>query len=537
MTMKERAEKLLELARSQFTDLKPPETEMLKAAAEGRPAVFAGETDDENDPARADEWGEERTIRADVIRWLCADKEGSGLVDPHGIQVVCAKIEGGLDLNFLTVGFPIGLFSCSIPAGIRLRDARTRTLVFQGSHTASIAADRLHADGSIFLREGFVAEGEVRLLGAKITGDLSCIGGKLENENGDALSADGAKIGGTVFLREGFSAKGGVRLLGANIRGNLDCTNGKLENEDGHALSADCANIGGNVFLSEGFSARGEVRFHRARIGADFDCRGGSFENAGGHALNLEGAEVKRALFMREGFSSKGGIILGLCSVAQLVDDKASWPGKGELVLDGFLYRQFAGDDVPTSAGDRLVWLGLQPDKPFRPHPYEQLAKVLKDMGHNGEAKKVLIAREDARREFGDMPWLGKCWSGVLKWTIGYGYLPRRVLYWVAGAVAIGFVLFWISHSTGMMVQVKELAPVGEAATQQTQDCAPFSPFLYSLDTFLPIVNLHQEQYWEPVPQGIWGSFIWWYLRIHILSGWGLTTLAVAGVTGLVRKE
>ncbi len=492
MITKERTEKLLELARSQFGDLTPPETEMLKAAAEGGVAHFDGETDDQNDPACADEWGEERTIRADVIRWVCADKEASGLVDPIGIHVQCAKIEGGLDLNFLTVRFPIGLFRCSIGAGIQLLDARTRSLNFNGSHTTSIGADRLHADGGIFLREGFIAKGEVRLVGAKITGNLDCLNGKFENENGKALSADRAEIGGDVFLNKGFSARGAVRLLGANIRGNLDCTNGKLENQDGHALSADGADIGGSVLLREGFSARGEVRFPCARIGANFDCSGGSFENPTGYALALcsggsfenptgyalalEGAEVKRALVMREGFSSKGGINLAYCSVGQLADDRASWPAEGELVVDGLVYRQFGGYDVPTSAGDRLVWLRLQPDKPFRPHPYEQLAKVLRHMGDNGGAKEVLIAREDARREFGDMPWLGRCWSGVLKWTIAYGYLPRRILYWVAGVVAIGFVLFWISHSTGMMVQVKELAPVGEAATQPSQDCAPFNP-------------------------------------------------------------
>ncbi len=635
MTTKERAEKLLELALAQFDELKPAEQEMLKAAAEGRQISFAGKTDQERDPAHADEWGEERIIRASVIRWLCADEQSSGLVDPRGILVDCAKIEGKLGLAFLTVDFPIVLLRCSIPAGIQLLSARTRLLSFDGSHTTSITADGLQADGDIsldrgfiakgevrllgakiagslsctggrfenekgkalsadraeiggsvflredfiakgevrllgariagdlsctgsrfenengdalnadraeiggdvFLSEGFIAKGEVRLLGAKIAGNLDCAGSRFENENGDALSADRAKIGGSVFLRKGFIAKGEVRLLGAKIAGNLDCTDSRFENENGDALSADRAEIGGSVFLREGFSAKGQVRFLRARIGADFGCSGGTFRNPGGDALCLEGAEVKHALIMREGSSSEGRINLGHCNVGQLADDKDSWPSKDGLVLNGFTYGQFAGPNTPTSAKERLGWLGRQADKPFYPHPYEQLASVLKHMGHNNDAKKVLAAREDARRRVGRMSWWGKRWSFVLKWTIGHGYRPWLAGIWALVVVVAGSVLFCISDSAGVMAQVKQLAPVAQATSQSSQGCANFNAFLYSLDAFLPIVNLHQEQYWQPVPRGIWGTVSWWYLRVHILLGWGLTTLVIAGFTGLVRKE
>src|SRR5260370_835767 len=79
-------------------------------------------------------------------------------------------------------------------------------------------------------------EGQVRLSAARIGGNLECDGATLVNparpddsESGLALIADGAIITGGVFLRNGFSAAGEVRLIGSQI-GSLDCSNGTFKN-------------------------------------------------------------------------------------------------------------------------------------------------------------------------------------------------------------------------------------------------------------------------------------------------------------------
>ena len=65
-----------------------------------------------------------------------------------------------------------------------------------------------------------------------------------------------------------------------------------------------------------------------------------------------------------------------------------------------------------------------------------------------------------------------------------------------------------------------------------------FDAFVYSLDTFLPIVNLHQEEHWLPDATSSWGKALRAYLWFHILMGWALTTLGIAGATSrLVRRE
>ncbi|NEP39316.1 MAG: hypothetical protein F6K35_08650 [Okeania sp. SIO2H7] len=71
-------------------------------------------------------------------------------------------------------------------------------------------------------------------------------------------------------------------------------------------------------------------------------------------------------------------------------------------------------------------------------------------------------------------------------------------------------------------------------------------PIQRKLDTFIPIVDLHQQEFWLPNPKKgeeiplilfkvKAGRLLRWYLWIHIIFGWILTSLWVAGFSGLVR--
>ena len=75
------------------------------------------------------------------------------------------------------------------------------------------------------------------------------------------------------------------------------------------------------------------------------------------------------------------------------------------------------------------------------------------------------------------------------------------------------------------------------------------SPLLYSLDVFVPFVNLDQEHYWWPDKAATgeyrifgWkfplpGSLLRRYLWLQIIAGWLLSTIFVAGVSGLIRSD
>jgi hypothetical protein len=460
--------------------LTPAEEILLAKVQQGESADFRNGDKETDKPENAGNWGDNRRIRADLLYWLCVDREASELVHAKGIRIDGAKVEGPLDFDGATLPHRLCLTHCAIPEKIILRDAQTRTIILSGSHTGPITADRLITQGAVFLRDGFHAKGAVRLLGANIGGPLSCTGATFENPRGTALNADRLTTQGGVSLR-GTQTKGEVRLSGADLKGNLACD-------------------------------------------------GATFENPGGQALSAERLSVKGGLFWRSMKERPiGAIDLVHAKVGRLVDDAESWPLADNVWLDGFEYEAF-GVNSPRTAKERLHWFALQPQKPFHPQPYEQLAKVFKQMGREADARKVLIAKQDALRKYGELSRMSKVWKRFLGWTIAHGYKPWRVLWWImVPMIVIGSGVFSWAYDLQIIDEVKKSAP-------------PFSPFIYSLEVFVPLVDLHQESYYLPNAKGTcsaWGCGAWFraYFWFHIVLGWVSSTLLVAALTGLVRKE
>lgn len=60
---------------------------------------------------------------------------------------------------------------------------------------------------------------------------------------------------------------------------------------------------------------------------------------------------------------------------------------------------------------------------------------------------------------------------------------------------------------------------------------------IYSLDTLVPIASLQQQEFWIPDEIKAYGAPARVYLWDHILAGWALSLLAVAGFSGLVRSD
>jgi hypothetical protein len=145
--------------------------------------------------------------------------------------------------------------------------------VKSGSGSALIA-DFCRVKGSVRMGSGFTASGPVGLFRSRIDGDLDCSGGRFSASATQAgaeiaparlehaLALDGAKIGGGVLFRDGFHAEGEVRLLGAEIKGQLSCRGGTFrEAGSGHALTAEGAQITGTLFLASAESDKTQTTF------------------------------------------------------------------------------------------------------------------------------------------------------------------------------------------------------------------------------------------------------------------------------------
>ena len=62
-------------------------------------------------------------------------------------------------------------------------------------------------------------------------------------------------------------------------------------------------------------------------------------------------------------------------------------------------------------------------------------------------------------------------------------------------------------------------------------------PELYALDSFLAVVDLHQEQYWAPDAGTTAGEVVRWVLPALTLFGWLLVGLVIVGAAERLRDR
>jgi hypothetical protein len=317
---------LLALAQSRFGALSTAETSMISAAPMGEGALCGpsyNDSDPENDPSKAKEaWGPERTIKAELIHWLCTNRVARDYVAPKGLRVYGAKIVGALDLAYVDVPFPLYLRRCCLTGNADLESAKIPLFSLRGSFVREVSAPNLEVKGSVCLMQGFHAEGEVCLVSAKIGCDLNCEDGTFTNPSGRALYANSIKVQGCVFLRNGFRAFGEVRLLDAQIDGTLECDQGIFNNPlvlvpgPGHtvksapgiALYADRIKVQGSVYLRNNVEAEGEVRLLDAQIEGTLECDQSTFKSKSGTAIYLDRIRVHGGVFLRNGFRAEGAV-------------------------------------------------------------------------------------------------------------------------------------------------------------------------------------------------------------------------------------
>jgi hypothetical protein len=436
----------------------------------------------------------------------------------------------------------------------------------------------------VLFDEGFTAAGTVRMAGADITGRLrfrgATLGGK--DNHGSALLADGIKVGGGVGLDKTCATRGALRLVGADIAGDLRLSGVQLNGSDdeSNALVANEIKVSNNVVfgfssrssVAAGSTAQGALSLKSAHVGGSLYLKPEKLaagEDPDGKrkvALNMEGARIAHDLVWEPGQPVDGQVILEDAQVGLLKDNlkkslNGHWPSVRPdqlLRLNGFIYRGFGGDHQ-GEVGERLHWVG-SPDKAnparewagrrrakpvndpaatarFASQPYEQLATVYRQTGQDTEARRVAIARRTDLRRYGDLKWHRQAGNWLLDKTIKYGYQT-----WRAGvALAVVFAAIWLLAILAQHHHLME--PVGSfhgpppTATQCTGNYPCFYPLGYTVDTVIPIINVHQATYWAPNTDLPWG---WaWALATWIATGlgWALATLLVAGYTGLVRQD
>jgi len=247
----------------------------------------------------------------------------SGMTELRAFE---ARFNGALDMRSVTPLGPAGNevltanLSCARIDGDFIATGAKFACATQGERHA-LTMDNARVSGSMMLSDGFEAFGGVWLRAVRIGDTLDCSGSRFLNRtadgNGSALVAENAEIAGDVFMRRGFLAEGEVWLEGASVSGNIDI-DGVIRNEAGEALMLRDINIGGNLICNSdtGCKIIGAVTLKGARVGRNLSLEGVEISHPltpGGRtygcALDATSASVGGAMLLH-GANIKGELLI-----------------------------------------------------------------------------------------------------------------------------------------------------------------------------------------------------------------------------------
>jgi len=492
-----------------YEEMTPPERELWNAFPEGRLVDLRVGAPDEDDPAEGAGWGPERTLRAAVVTALARGANAAPPGAVTALRVAGARITGQLDLAGAEIGHLLRFEDCWFEEGPSLYGAATRTIGIVGCHVPGMDASLASVEGTLDLRRS-VLHGRLSLMRARIAGELQLGGAVLSDPDGWALFAGGLVMEGGVFCRRGFTAHGGIRLLGAQLPGGLFMEGARLDNPEGPVLLADNA-VAQTLVFSEGFTAAGTVQLRGAQISDQLTFDGASL-NGADVALDCSRMQAGE-LHFTPAVPPSGAVDLRGAHVSVLHDGEDSWPDV--VRLQGFGYASIQSEDGLRGYGvaRRIAWVRREPG--YAPQPYEQLASWYRQVGHEDDARKVLLAKQRHRRS--TLQPAGRVWGHVLDAMVGYGYRPWLAGVWIVALAVLGTVVF--GHQ----------APIRVQAGQGPQ----FNALVYTLDLLIPFGGLGQRTTWYWAE----GSSAQWLSYALIAAGWLLTTAVVAGVTRSLNKS
>lgn len=519
-----------------------------------------------------------REVRANLLRFLLLGGEEGARPHEKGIRVQGAWVTGTLDLEGCRIPRDIGLKKCRFDAAPILRSAILDSVFLDGSIMPGLQADRIEARGTISLR-GAALTGGVLVEGGRIGGNLDCNGIIVDAAKDHAIHAE--DLDASSILLRGAVIKGSIRLSGAKLSGDVDAFNLRVTNDEMPAIDAGAIETRGSVVLR---SARveGTLRLVSARISSDLILQNVILANPGKMALQLNNAVIIGILMLNGRAKVSGVLDLTGATIGTIHDTIAAWPTAGDLLLNRCLYQAIV--EGPVDAKTRIGWLALQdPERwgeDFWPQPYEQLAKVFRDLGHDEDARSVLVAKERLQRRARRKRAPNRVWrfllgatDGVLAVTLLYGRQPLLVFawlffFWLAGAGVFQYAeriraimpnspvvlrsLEWtlcgIDRSQSRFLVTTRQDMNGLAAERQTQlDCFKsqfeaasypiFNPWMFSLETLFPVLEVGQKAFWRPNSSQPGGAVVMVFFYFQSLVGWALSLLAVAGFSGLVKSR
>jgi hypothetical protein len=445
------------------------------------------------------------TIRADLLAGLMLNS--AAVVDGRtaALRIRAAQVVGVLDVSFGEVALPVHLDGCELLAAPRFTGTSTRTLDLTDCLLPGFEGRLLTVRGDLRLARTIV-NGRTSLENASVTGTLTLSGSRLSRPGERALSAGGLVVGGGLVGRAGLIVEGEARLIGARVDGGILLEGAGFSHPVGCALCLDDI-VTNRLVCADGFSTDGELKMRSARVSGEVSFRDARLR-APERALRARGL-VAGELSLTP--SAVDGLVdLTRAQVGALRDSATTWPAV--MRLDGLVYDHLLPVGPAIDVRSRCAWLTRDTDA-YRPQPYEQLAAYYRRLGHDDDARRVLLAKERRRRS--TLRPVARIGGVLLDGLVGYGYRPWLAGLWLALLVGLGTAVF------------TALPPVPIDPSHRPH----FSALVYTVDLLIPIGAFGLRGAYDPVGVGrpVADGLI--------AAGWILATALVAGVSRTVGRD
>jgi uncharacterized protein YjbI with pentapeptide repeats len=441
-----------------------------------------------------------------------------------------AEIETNLDMEYSRFNQLLNMDSLRVGGHLNMHTAEFGEVVlnsaeiggilamYDSNFTGNLQMDKIQVDSSLFMQKAEF--GRVIFNSAEIGGQLVMDDSKFA----DKLEMVSLQVVRDLYMR-GKADFREVDLRRAKIGDHLSMTGSTFTG----VVDMDSLEVGGSLSMRGAEFAK-QVNLIFASIGSNLDLSGAKLKS-----LDLTGTQITGELRFGSGQPPKLGweLILRNTVVNTLQDREESWKDV-QPELDGFTYSRLGGfgaEAGPDMASRRAQWFikWLAKDESFSPQPYQQLASVLRAAGRAEKADDILYAgKERERTELAKTgAWASWLWSTLKLVFIGHGYRIYYALFWVAGLVVLGAIIF--------------------RKTKEAKEAnMPFGIF-YSFDMLLPIIKLREKHYeidfadyerdWRHLSfffKGTWRPARY-YFYMHQLMGYVLASFLIAGLSGLTK--
>ncbi|HJR82049.1 MAG TPA: hypothetical protein VJ821_18390 [Anaerolineales bacterium] len=417
----------------------------------------------------------------------------------------------------------------------------------------------MKVNGPVFLTEAEF-EGPVDFIRAQIGSNLAANDVRFNNQDNDKqVEFESMKVEGHVFLNRTVFA-GPVSFRFVEIQNNFDASNAEFQSKDSgpnfnNMIVRQAATFVGTKFQKD-------ADFNNA-VFLDLIILGEASAPIQISDLHLSQTLIERELYLEsveiQNLYSGSLVVRGLTNIRKvsflnsadfensqfgnLYVENVNWPeGLANINLGGMSYQNI--EMILEADGD--AWeelIELVDRSAYNAQAYTTLENYFLQQGYADRADEVYIAYK--KREFKEalsrfsMGW----WSNLFLWSVGYGRKPGFVLIGALLFIIVGW-LFVFRKPEGMVSLSKHeiIGPkVGNHGTLSrkipmrvisSQHEIPYNPFWYSLDLFIPFIDLGFDDKWSPRPNRKWAIA---YAKLHMLAGWVLLPIGLLAITGVIK--